>query len=410
MPTSNWRGPRFRTFLTVLCVTLLFVTLARKSSYANTSPEAPSEPRPANDSGDQGVTGALQWVCGGAVAYDVYFGTEADPPLVASNIHDPYYQGVTLEFLTAYRWRIVARDQFGGETSGPVWSFITRENQPPIQPYNPTPPNLGLAGPTVTLGWRAGDPDLQPLTYRLFFGTTNPPVQLAVGLTERSYTVNGLQLNTTYYWRVVAFDGFFNTSSIIWRFHVIEVPVLISRFDAAQSGEAVDVTWELSSDEPIGTIELYRRTASESLPVSIATVDAAARSFRDETGEAGQTYHYELVVRTLDDEMYRSPIATVNMRAGGLALQQNHPNPFNPQTTITYDLPAVDASQPVRLSIVDLNGRVVRTLVNEEQRSGSHTVMWEGRDDRGEAVASGVYFYVLDFRGEQRSRKLVLLK
>jgi hypothetical protein len=352
----------------------------------------------------------LQWIGGDAVAYDVYLGTEEDPPLVASNIPDHFYQGAALEFATAYRWRIVARDQFGLETSGPMWSFVTRENSPPIAPFDPNPPNLDLVGPAVVLGWRSGDPDLQPVTYRLFFGTTNPPPQLATGLTARTYAIEGLQLNTTYYWRVIASDGDFSTSSLVWRFHVIDVAVLISKFDAAQVGDGVEVAWELSSDEPIETVALYRRTAGESLPVSIATVDAGARSYRDESVDAGKTYHYELVVRTLDEDVYRSPIATVTMGARALALSQNHPNPFNPQTTISYDLPFVDESQRVRLSILDVSGRVVRTLVDEEQPGGSYAVEWEGRDDRGDAVASGVYFYVLDFGGERRSRRMVLLK
>jgi hypothetical protein len=411
MPTSNWRGPEFRPFLIVFCAAFCILaataTLARKP-FVNT-PDAPSAPRPVDGAPEQAITAVLTWTCGGAVAYDVYFGTEDDPPLVASNISDLFYLGPLLDFETSYRWRVVARDQSGIETSGPVWSFVTRDNSPPIQPFDPHPTNLGLSGPTAILRWRSGDPDLQPVTYRLLFGSTNPPPQIATGLTERSYAVDGLQLNTVYYWRVIASDGTFSTSSILWRFHVIEVPVLISKFEAGQVGDAVEVTWELSSDEPIANITLYRRT-TESTPEAIATVDAHARWYRDEAVDAGKTYHYELVVQTLDEEVYRSPIATVTTLARALALLQNHPNPFNPQTTISYDLPLADASQPVRLSILDVGGRVVRTLVNEEQRGGSYRVVWEGRDDRGDAVSSGVYIALLDVSGERRTRKMVLLK
>jgi FlgD Ig-like domain len=168
--------------------------------------------------------------------------------------------------------------------------------------------------------------------------------------------------------------------------------------------------WELSSDEAIAQVTLYRRTASEALPAPIATVDADARWYRDDTVGAGRTYHYELVVLTVDEEWYRSSVATVTMRSHALALMQNHPNPFNPKTTIAYDLPFVDATHPVRLSILDVSGRVVRTLVNEKQGGGSYSVDWEGRDDRGDAVSSGVYIALLDVNGERRTRKLVLIK
>jgi flagellar hook assembly protein FlgD len=94
----------------------------------------------------------------------------------------------------------------------------------------------------------------------------------------------------------------------------------------------------------------------------------------------------------------------------GLALHPNRPNPFNPQTTISYSLPASASDAEVRVSIVDASGRLVRTLVNERQSEGVHEVRWEGKGANDEAIASGVYFCVLDVGGERRIRKLVLLK
>jgi flagellar hook assembly protein FlgD len=93
-----------------------------------------------------------------------------------------------------------------------------------------------------------------------------------------------------------------------------------------------------------------------------------------------------------------------------LSLGQNHPNPFNPETTIPYDLPHSDKRERVRLWVLDIAGRIVTTLVDEDQGGGSYRVTWLGRDNRGEAVSSGVYFYVLDVGGQRRTKKLVLLK
>jgi hypothetical protein len=219
-----------------------------------------------------------------------------------------------------------------------------------------------------------------------------------------------LEANRSYYWRIVASDGTFSVGSQTWRFYVMALAVLISKFDAVQAGDGVEVTWDLSSDETIAEVTLYRRATSESLPVPIATVDAGARWYRDDTVDTGETYHYELVVRTVEENIYRSPVATVTLRARALALMQNHPNPFNPTTTIAYELPFVDATQPVRLSILDVSGRLVRTLVNEAQGGGSHAVVWEGRDEVGDAVSSGVYIALLDVNGKRQTRKMVLLK
>jgi len=90
-----------------------------------------------------------------------------------------------------------------------------------------------------------------------------------------------------------------------------------------------------------------------------------------------------------------------------LLAMSSHPNPFNPQTTITYSLPG---SGPVRMSIYDVSGRRIRSLVDDPNREGPHVVRWDGRDGRGVAVTSGVYFARLAFGNQVRSHKLVLLK
>ncbi|MDH4037517.1 MAG: T9SS type A sorting domain-containing protein [Candidatus Krumholzibacteria bacterium] len=88
-------------------------------------------------------------------------------------------------------------------------------------------------------------------------------------------------------------------------------------------------------------------------------------------------------------------------------LSQNYPNPFNPQTTIGF---SVKASGRVRLAIYDVSGALVRELVNGDRDRGSYTETWDGRDARGAAVATGVYFYRLETSDRALSRKMVLLK
>jgi hypothetical protein len=89
------------------------------------------------------------------------------------------------------------------------------------------------------------------------------------------------------------------------------------------------------------------------------------------------------------------------------SLSQNYPNPFNPQTSIAFSL---KQRGRVRLSIYDVSGALVRELVNEDRERGPYAEVWDGRDARGAAVASGVYFYRLQTRDTTLSRKMVLLK
>ena len=88
-------------------------------------------------------------------------------------------------------------------------------------------------------------------------------------------------------------------------------------------------------------------------------------------------------------------------------LAQNHPNPFNPSTTINYALPQQVA---VKLEIFDLMGRRVRKLVNQTQPAGRYAIAWDGRNEQGQQAASGVYFYRLRAGEFVQTKKLTLVK
>ncbi|MDD4309825.1 MAG: FlgD immunoglobulin-like domain containing protein, partial [Candidatus Cloacimonetes bacterium] len=89
------------------------------------------------------------------------------------------------------------------------------------------------------------------------------------------------------------------------------------------------------------------------------------------------------------------------------ALERNFPNPFNPETTIRY---SVKESGMVKLSIYNLKGQLIRSLVNETKTSGNHRVIWNGVDDRGQSVASGIYFYRMDATNFSSTQKMMLMK
>ncbi len=90
------------------------------------------------------------------------------------------------------------------------------------------------------------------------------------------------------------------------------------------------------------------------------------------------------------------------------ALYPGYPNPFNPKTTIRYDLPEPSA---VRILIYDIAGRQVRTLISASNvEAGRHEVAWNGRDDRGRTLAAGVYFYLLETGSFSDTKRLTLVK
>jgi flagellar hook assembly protein FlgD len=92
---------------------------------------------------------------------------------------------------------------------------------------------------------------------------------------------------------------------------------------------------------------------------------------------------------------------------GACRLVAAWPNPFNPATTLAFEL---DAAGPVRLTIHDVAGRRVRKLVDGARTAGRHDVRWDGRDDAGQTVAAGVYLARVVAAGGLDYRKLVLVK
>jgi len=88
-------------------------------------------------------------------------------------------------------------------------------------------------------------------------------------------------------------------------------------------------------------------------------------------------------------------------------LEQNYPNPFNPTTSIKYD---ISVSTKVVLKIYNIMGKEVKTLVNEDQSAGIQSIIWNGTDNSGNAVSSGVYIFSLQIGRNSQSKKMVLMK
>ena len=88
-------------------------------------------------------------------------------------------------------------------------------------------------------------------------------------------------------------------------------------------------------------------------------------------------------------------------------LKQNYPNPFNPETSITYNL-----TKPgnVSLQVFDITGRHIAELTQGYTQAGTHSVVWDGKNQNGQAVASGLYLYRLDVDGTASTRTMTLLK
>jgi len=130
--------------------------------------------------------------------------------------------------------------------------------------------------------------------------------------------------------------------------------------------------------------------------------------FRDVARANGQKYFYRLQAVALDGSIQEfGPIAAVAERPTRMRLEQNYPNPFNPQTTIAYQ---IDALQNIDIVIYDVVGRMVRTLYRGPVAPGYYQLIWDGRNDHGRAMPSGVYHCVLAGPSARQIIKLLLMK
>ena len=197
----------------------------------NNPPYIPSDPNPSDGSIDNSICPPnLSWNGGDPdgdnVTYTVYFG-KCPAQLIATNVTNTWYQlSNLLEFYTSYCWTIVAIDEYGLITSGPIWILTTEENFPPYPPSNPNPPDGATNVSPSCLSWICIDPNLCDIvTYDVYFGEEieDPPLVKENNNSTIYCPTGNWKFNTTYTWRIVAWDSCgLNASGPIWTFRTIE--------------------------------------------------------------------------------------------------------------------------------------------------------------------------------------------
>ena len=181
----------------------------------------------------------------------------------------------------------------------------------------------------------------------------------------------------------------------------------------SSSQNEVSLSWSSSTDEDFSYFNIYRQ---DMLSVEPAMVFTSIDSFYldQEVSESG-SYEYWVTAVDLsglesEASSFVSAVLSADEEMGmpvNFALKQNYPNPFNPSTQIQYALPS---ESKVLISIYDLTGRKVKTLVNEVQSAGHRSVMWNATNEIGRPVSAGMYIYSIQAGNFMQNRKMVLMK
>ena len=195
--------------------------------------------------------------------------------------------------------------------------------------------------------------------------------------------------------------------------------VELSSFTASSGGGTVTLQWSTSFEEHNSHFIVERADrGSDAYTRLQPQVDVTGNgdtpgsySFVDRSVEPGNVYQYRLVAvdrsggeQRLSRTIEVAVSTTVPER---LVLNQNNPNPFNPSTSISFALPE---GGKVALRIYDAQGHLVRTLVDRDLPAESHVVEWDGKDNNGLSVGSGVYLYRLETARAVLQNKMVLMK
>ncbi len=204
------------------------------------------------------------------------------------------------------------------------------------------------------------------------------------------------------------------------------IPVELTAFTATISNGAVILNWTTQTETENYGFHVYRSLFEDRDYVKITqTIIPGAGSsevihyysYTDATVEPSKTYYYKLAALDYNGNVdFHGPISAVVTGVRSIAnqnhpedyaLEQNYPNPFNPETAINF---SIKEAGKVSLKIYNLQGQVVRTLVDEEKPAGSYSVMWNGMAENGARLMSGVYYYILKVNGFEEMKKLTFIK
>ena len=299
------------------------------------APNTPNLSYPANNSTGVSASGLnFQWNCsdpdGNQLTYDLYLGTSSNPPLFKSGINSTSCR-TDVNYNTKYYWKIVAKDNFGETSTSTVWTFTTSNppNRPPKTPYNPSPSNGKIAVPlSPTLSWSDSDPDGDPITYDVYFGTSSNPPLIKPGLSSNSYKVNNLTNSKTYYWKIVAKDDHdHSTVGPIWHFTTVSAPPSAPTSPYPSNGQSsVSPDTQLSWYDSTGlTYDVYLGQSANSMSKVVSNTTSRLYTPGLNYLQGGKTYYWKVIAKNSGGGVISSPTwsftTTTNAPDGRIALE-----------------------------------------------------------------------------------------
>ncbi len=333
-------------------------------------------------------------------------------PAVANAVFDSLYSHVftwkpTVRQKGSYKLNLRVEDGRGGFDVDSLLVSVVGDSAPVFTSVFPADRLLPLTYPQNQLFTCAAiDYDNDPIAFTWYVDG----VPRATG--PRFEMVSSHYSKGSHYIWVIASDGVKSAQSEMWEI-MVDAVELTSFTAAAEPYRGVIVRWSTGRETDNLGFDLLRSTLERGPFVRITTALIPSReegqySCQDSSAVAGERYFYMLEdVSRSGARMRHGPIEVSLRLPESFALEQNFPNPFNPQTAIRFQLPKADK---VLLVVFNNLGQQVRVLLDSKLNAGYHAVVWDGRSDQGERVGSGIYYYRLVSPRYQEMKKMVLVK
>ena len=369
---------------------------------------------------------------GDLAGYNVYRKIESAFVPIATNVTDTFYYDTGLENDMEYEYQIKALDNISPPNTSDASSIVTAVpalgNILTVPVLSYPSPGMGVCTKNTTLQIvNSTKPEQsQKLTYSFLVATDSNFYQVLLfeeGIEEdtsgfTNWTISQeLEHGKIYYWKARAFDGYFYSpwmgKSSFSADETIPTGIKLVNFFGKDNSGKVELEWEIANYNDVKGFNLFKSTNN----------DREFRRFNEEiligykgkfylsdiNVEVGKTYYYSLeaITKHNHNEYSNETISVYVKPPNSFKLGQNYPNPFNAITTIKYELPV---RAKVQLTIFNILGQEVKTLLNEQKDPGFHKIYWDGKNNLGIPVASSMYIYQIKAGNFIDTKKMVLLK
>lgn len=304
----------------------------------------------------------------------------------------------------------MAWDSKGGFDDQPVKITVENVNRLPqvtyYEPFNADLVGHKDKGETFRFTVTATDPDYDELTYEW----TDNDILVSTKNVFDFYVADNHP--GSHYIKVKVADGH-DSVERHWTINV-KTPVELAYFSGhASERKGVELDWESTVEVAHAGFNIFRKSASEhdyqQINEQLLKADGTKKyHYGDRSVAVGETYSYKLEdVSISGEKTLHDPIIIFVNRPKDYKLYQNYPNPFNPTTQVEFQLPQ---QTRMTIKIYNIMGQEVKTLVDEVKGAGYHTLIWNGMDNNGMPVTSGVYYYRMLTGAYSEVKKMVLLR